>query len=409
VEIALSGIRLYTNTLPVYALLNQQWKKSAQGQMDKIVVSASEIGEIKDEILAETPAPPQPKLQPAVPWWAKLALAPFVLLLPVLCLFTIILRVALRSQPPRVTHAWTAYLSTLLIISGFLTSAIAVVTFSLSPIPAIVSSGLAELDERTEYPALPAKSALSGADAAIQLKSLVAVISPAAKSLFGKREVLSNEFGAGMLLQANSSGFLFGTARHVIGTGNWDLRKDVPRALVSMSSGVWAGADVIARHTTLDLVLVWLPRHSGQADFVQPITTANEGESIIVIGHPEGLKFTMSTGIVSRMEYSVLQISAPVSPGNSGGPVYDQQGNLVGVVNSTMDKSIRPNAENLNFAVSAQALLREAGWEFVQGGRERWEQFARASSASSKHKEQSRYNAVPRSGLATGLLTNGHN
>ena len=377
--------------------------------MDKIVVSASEIGELKDEVVSGVPAPPQPKLAPAVPWWAKLALAPFVLVLPVLCLFTIILRVAFRTQPPRVTHAWTAFLSTLLIISGFLTSVVAVVAFSISPIPAIVSSGLAELDERTEYPALPAKSPLSGADAAVQLKSLVAVISPAAKTLFGKREVLSNEFGAGMLLQANSSGFLFGTARHVIGTGDWDLRKNSPRALLSMSSGVWAGADVIARHTSLDLVLVWLPRHSGQADFVQPISTAKEGESIIVIGHPEGLKFTMSTGIVSRMEYSVLQISAPVSPGNSGGPVYDQEGNLVGVVNSTMDKSIRPNAENLNFAVSAQALLHEAGWEFVQGGRERWQQFARAASAGEKQQQQSRYNAQPHSDLSTGLPAHAHN
>jgi hypothetical protein len=81
----------------------------------------------------------------------------------------------------------------------------------------------------------------------------------------------------------------------------------------------------------------------------------------------------------------------------------------VGVVNSTMDKSIRPNAENLNFAVAAQALLREAGWEFVQGGRERWQQFAKAAAALTRGREESRYQAVPRSHLSTGLLTDGHN
>jgi hypothetical protein len=70
------------------------------------------------------------------------------------------------------------------------------------------------------------------------------------------------------------------------------------------------------------------------------------------------------------MENSTLQISAPVSPGNSGGPVYDQQGNLLGVVSSTLDKSYQPNAENLNFAVSAQALLREGDWEFSKDGKE---------------------------------------
>jgi V8-like Glu-specific endopeptidase len=70
------------------------------------------------------------------------------------------------------------------------------------------------------------------------------------------------------------------------------------------------------------------------------------------------------------MENSTLQISAPVSPGNSGGPVYDQQGNLLGVVSSTLDKSYQPNAENLNFAVSAQALLKENDWEFSKSGKQ---------------------------------------
>ena len=106
------------------------------------------------------------------------------------------------------------------------------------------------------------------------------------------------------------------------------------------------------------------------ADFVQPIAQPREGETIFVIGHPEGLKYTLSTGIISRMENSTLQISAPVSPGNSGGPVYDQQGNLLGVVSSTLDKSYQPNAENLNFAVSAQALLKENDWEFSKSGKQ---------------------------------------
>jgi len=145
--------------------------------------------------------------------------------------------------------------------------------------------------------------------------------------------------------------------------------------MLSLSSGVWAGAEVVARHTNLDLVLLWVPRHSGSADFMQPIAAPKEGESIFVIGHPEGLKYTLSTGIISRMENSTLQISAPVSPGNSGGPVYDQQGNLLGVVSSTLDKSYQPNAENLNFAVSAQAFLKENGWEFAKNGKQRLEEY----------------------------------
>src|SRR5581483_9162734 len=183
------------------------------------------------------------------------------------------------------------------------------------------------------------------------------------------------------LLQATPAGYLFATARHVVGARDWDPAKKTPRVLVSMASGVWSGADVIAHHKTLDLVLLWIPRYSGQSTFLQPIARAQEGENILVIGHPEGLKFTTSSGIVSRTENDVLQISAPVSPGNSGGPVYDGDGNLVGVVNSTMDKAINPNAENLNFAVRADALLHESGWELSREGQRRFSDWIRAASA----------------------------
>lgn len=181
-------------------------------------------------------------------------------------------------------------------------------------------------------------------------------------------------FGAGMLLHATASGYLFATARHV---ANWTVASD-PRAMVSLESGIWSSADVVARHRDLDLAMVWIPRHSGSATFLQPIAPPRDGEEIFVIGHPEGLKFTLSTGIISRGQNNALQISAPVSPGNSGGPVYDRKGNLVGVVSSTLDKTIQPNAENLNFAVSAKALLSEAGWELSRSGRAKVEAFWKA-------------------------------
>jgi len=143
---------------------------------------------------------------------------------------------------------------------------------------------------------------------------------------------------------------------------------------MAMASGVWGTADVVARHRTLDLLLLWVPRESGRGKFVQPLATSwptIEGENVFVIGHPEGLRFTLSTGIVSRLQGSVVQISAPVSPGNSGGPVFDEHGALVGVVTSMVDRNGDPNAENLNFAVRADALMEDSGWEFEGVGQRR--------------------------------------
>ena len=345
--------------------------------MDKIVVSTQELAAVNPVI--EGPNRLEPKLPPAVPWWWKLAFVPFVLVLPFLSLLTIILRAAIRNQPARIRHAWTAYLSTLLIISGFLTSAAVVLVGSYVPLPSVVSSALSDLDERTIFPSIPSVTPLTGAEVSAKRKPLVAVITPAAHRWFSNQETSSNSFGAGILLQVNSAGYLFATARHVVDGEAWRSTRN-SRALVAMASGYWAGADVIAHHRGLDLALLWIPRQSGHAEFVQPIASGVDGESIFVIGHPEGLKFTISTGIVSRMEESVLQISAPISPGNSGGPVFDDKGNLIGIVTSKFDRTLSPNAENLSFAVSADALLRDSGWEFASDGQQHLKEFLKTES-----------------------------
>src|SRR5262249_16000752 len=81
------------------------------------------------------------------------------------------------------------------------------------------------------------------------------------------------------------------------------------------------------------------------------------------------LNFSVSTEIVSRTpDNDVLQVSAPVSPGNSGSPVYDEYGNLLGIVTSKVARSMKPDAKNLNFAMSTDALLHESDWEIVKSG-----------------------------------------
>jgi S1-C subfamily serine protease len=339
--------------------------------MEKIVISTAEVAET--QVPPELPVRLEPKLPPAVPRWAKWALAPLVLLLPLLCLVAIVLRVAIRGLPPRTRHAWTSLLASLLIASGLVTTVATVLVFSFAPLPSVAGAGLSELDEQT-FPNLPAATAMTAKDVSEKLKPLVAVISPARKSWLNHVEMPSPSFGAGTLLQANTEGYLFITARHVLDGPAFNVSKSVSRALVAMSSGTWGMADVVARHRNLDLLLLWVPREKGNATFVQPLAKAappTEGENIFVIGHPEGLRFTLSTGIISRMHGSNIQMSAPVSPGNSGGPVFDDHGNLVAIVTSMVDKNGDPNAENLNFAVRADALLDDSAWEFVNAGRRR--------------------------------------
>ena len=337
---------------------------------DRVVVSSEEIEQIK-------PAPNAPpatfnRLPSPVPWWARISLSLLVAVLPVLCAVAVILRIAFRNQPPRVKYAWVSFLSTLLVVSGILTTAGTVLLVSFAPIPALVNTGLSELDERSQFPVLPSATDLSSADVSAQLKPLVIVVSPAVR-LWNRQEVASNSFGAGVLLRADKDGYLFATANHVVHASG-----ATGHVLVATESGVWAKAEVVGQSPQLDLALLWMARHSGSADFVQPLSVGRDGAEIFVIGHPEGLRYTLSTGIISGLRDDEVQISAAVSPGNSGGPVYDQHGNLVGIVSSKFDRNRDANAENLSFAAKADGFQQKSSWTFRGDGQQKLDRYLEA-------------------------------
>ena len=177
--------------------------------------------------------------------------------------------------------------------------------------------------------------------------------------------------GAAVLVHADREGCIAATSRHVVKA--LAAQRGVGRHFtVADESGQWAPAHLVGSHRELDLALLWMKREGGTNSYTQPIRTFSSvdvGEAVFAIGHPEGLDFSMSTGIISQKRRGgLLQISAPVSPGNSGGPVFDEHGLLLGIVQSVIDKEVNPNAENLNFAVRADALLDSADWDLDARG-----------------------------------------
>jgi hypothetical protein len=112
-------------------------------------------------------------------------------------------------------------------------------------------------------------------------------------------------------------------------------------------------AEAVGR--TADLAI--LPR-IGAPPATLPLATRlpEAGESVVVIGAPEGLSNTVSTGIVSAIRLiqgrTLVQISAPISHGSSGGPVLNMRGEVIGV-----SVSVLSEGQNLNFAVPATELL----------------------------------------------------
>lgn len=81
-----------------------------------------------------------------------------------------------------------------------------------------------------------------------------------------------------------------------------------------------------------------------------------EGDRIFAIGHPYGLKFSATQGIVSKAQrnwngVNYIQIDAAINPGNSGGPLIDDDNNIVGV-----NTFIIADGQNLGFALPSSYL-----------------------------------------------------
>ncbi len=113
-------------------------------------------------------------------------------------------------------------------------------------------------------------------------------------------------------------------------------------------------ASVDANH---DLVLLSVPEAQAPAIPLGDSSLAAVGDEVFVVGNPRGLEGTFSQGIISGIRQvgsdSLLQLTAPISPGSSGGPVLDARGKVIGVAALTLK-----DGQNLNFAIPASYLVR---------------------------------------------------
>lgn len=94
-----------------------------------------------------------------------------------------------------------------------------------------------------------------------------------------------------------------------------------------------------------------------------------EGDQILAIGHPFGLKYTTTQGIISNTQHEIGDIQyflhdAALNPGNSGGPLVDLEGNVVGV-----NTFIIKDGNNIGFSLPAD-YLEKTIQEFLGANRE---------------------------------------
>lgn len=115
--------------------------------------------------------------------------------------------------------------------------------------------------------------------------------------------------------------------------------------------------DVIYTDALNDIAFLQLNTPNTPAGIKLSEREVEAGENIIAIGHPLGLEFTATQGIVSKEarnfnNVDYIQVDAAINPGNSGGPLINAQGEVVGV-----NTFIFKDGESLGFALPSTRLL----------------------------------------------------
>jgi S1-C subfamily serine protease len=127
---------------------------------------------------------------------------------------------------------------------------------------------------------------------------------------------------------------------------------------------------VLARDEQNDLALVKVSVKDAAALPFSQSTKLRLGQDVVVVGYPlRGIlasSLNVTTGTVSSLagiedDSRFVQITAPVQPGNSGGPLLDQNGQIVGIVSSKLDaigtaKLTGDIPQNINFALKGAVL-----------------------------------------------------
>jgi S1-C subfamily serine protease len=150
--------------------------------------------------------------------------------------------------------------------------------------------------------------------------------------------------------EGTGSGFVWDKDGHIV--TNYHVIRDASAAMIVLADGSsWQGR-LVGSYPAKDLSVLVI---DAPANLLQPIAVGSSsdlhvGQMALAIGNPFGLDQTLTTGVVSALDReiqstpgrvirNVIQTDAAVNPGNSGGPLLDSAGRLIGVNSSILSPS----------------------------------------------------------------------
>lgn len=239
--------------------------------------------------------------------------------------------------------------------------------------------GAVALDDETPA-AAPAQVTVTGAAPAASGDDLsVAEISSASAAAVVEITTSATQetpFGGESEAQSQGSGFVYDGKGHVI--TNQHVVAGATSAKVTFADGRSYDATVVGTDPSTDLAVL---KVDAPASALEPLALADSdevqvGQGVVAIGSPFGLEGTVTTGIVSALnrritapnDFSIdgaIQTDAAINHGNSGGPLLDLDGNVIGV-NSQIESQSGGN-DGVGFAVPSNTVKRIAAALIADG------------------------------------------
>jgi S1-C subfamily serine protease len=169
--------------------------------------------------------------------------------------------------------------------------------------------------------------------------------------------------------QVQGSGFVYNFTNQMVIITNYHVINNAINITVTFTNGNGYTATALGSDPYADLAV--LSTEAPQSEY-QPLeivssSTLEVGDPVIAVGTPYGLAGSMTTGIVSALGRTitedltggyaianVIQTTTPLNPGNSGGPLLNYLGQVVGITTAIVSDS-----EGLGFAIPSNTILRE--------------------------------------------------
>ena len=169
----------------------------------------------------------------------------------------------------------------------------------------------------------------------------------------------TNFFGQAVQTASAGSGFILTKDGYIV--TNYHVVKDGETVKVTLYSGDEYEAKYVGGDEDYDIAVIKVEAQDLQAVTLGDSSSLNVGDHVLAIGNPLGeLTFSMSGGMVSCVNrainvdgtpFNMIQTDASINPGNSGGPLFNQYGEVVGIVSAKYSSTGNESVEGLGFAI----------------------------------------------------------